>query len=125
MSWDVWLQVVTNLLAIVTFVLLMWQIVRAETGRVPRPAHVSAYIDGSRSSLRLLLGTADFIRAKVEEKGLSQEQVGAIIGDRAQSYASLRLKGMKPWNTDELDALAPHLGFDSGVKMLLAAHGVD
>ncbi|MEF2736315.1 MAG: hypothetical protein U0N15_03700 [Bifidobacterium choerinum] len=41
---------------------------------------------------------------------MTQEEVGRVIG-RAQSYASLRIKGMKPWTIDELDKLAPILGY--------------
>ena len=51
------------------------------------------------------------IRSLVEARGLSQTEVGKIIG-RAQSYASLRLKGMRSWTVEELDALAPELGFE-------------
>nr|DAU79595.1 MAG TPA: Regulatory protein-modification, helix-turn-helix, transcriptional regulator, DNA [Caudoviricetes sp.] len=42
---------------------------------------------------------------------MTQEEVGRIIG-RAQSYASLRIKGLKPWTIDELDKLAPILGYN-------------
>ncbi|MDE5641278.1 MAG: hypothetical protein K2I40_06205 [Bifidobacterium castoris] len=52
------------------------------------------------------------IRARMSERGLTQADVGDAIG-RAQSYASLRIKGMKPWNVDELEILAPLLGYDN------------
>ena len=51
------------------------------------------------------------VRQALEAKGVTQGEVGRIIG-RAQSYASLRIKGMKPWTIDELDKLAPILGYD-------------
>ena len=50
------------------------------------------------------------VRQALEAKSVTQEEVGRIIG-RAQSYASLRIKGMKPWTIDELDKLAPILGY--------------
>lgn len=51
------------------------------------------------------------VRQALEAKSVTQEEVGRIIG-RAQSYASLRIKGLKPWTIDELDKLAPILGYD-------------
>ena len=51
------------------------------------------------------------IRQALEAKSVTQEEVGRIIG-RAQSYASLRIKGLKPWTIDELDKLAPILGYN-------------
>lgn len=51
------------------------------------------------------------VRQALEAKGVTQEEVGRIIG-RAQSYASLRIKGLKPWTIDELDKLAPILGYN-------------
>lgn len=50
------------------------------------------------------------VRQALEAKSVTQEEVGRIIG-RAQSYASLRIKGLKPWTIDELDKLAPILGY--------------
>ena len=50
------------------------------------------------------------IRQALEAKGVTQGEVGKIIG-RAQSYASLRIKGLKPWTIDELDKLAPVMGY--------------
>ena len=50
------------------------------------------------------------VRQALEAKSVTQEEVGRIIG-RAQSYASLRIKGLKPWTIDELDELAPILGY--------------
>lgn len=51
------------------------------------------------------------VRQALEAKSVTQEEVGRIIG-RAQSYASLRIKGLKPWTIDELDKLAPILGYN-------------
>ena len=51
------------------------------------------------------------VRQALEAKSVTQEEVGKIIG-RAQSYASLRIKGLKPWTVDELDKLAPILGYN-------------
>ena len=59
------------------------------------------------------------VRQALEAKGVTQGEVGRIIG-RAQSYASLRIKGLKPWTIDELDRLAPILGY-SDVFMLVNA----
>lgn len=50
------------------------------------------------------------VRQALEAKGVTQGEVGKIIG-RAQSYASLRIKGLKPWTIDELDKLAPVMGY--------------
>lgn len=49
------------------------------------------------------------VRQAPEAKSVAQEEAGRIIG-RAQSYASLRINGLKPWTIDELDGLAPILG---------------
>lgn len=51
------------------------------------------------------------VRQALEAKGVTQGEVGRIIG-RAQSYASLRIKRLKPWTIDELDKLAPILGYN-------------
>ena len=61
------------------------------------------------------------IRQALEAKSVTQEEVGRIIG-RAQSYASLRIKGLKPWTIDELDKLATILGY-SDVFALVNAIG--
>jgi predicted XRE-type DNA-binding protein len=63
---------------------------------------------------------ADFVRRLIDQKNMTQEEVGTII-DRAQSYASLRIKGLKSWTIDELDVLAPHLGYVDGLDLMLAS----
>lgn len=63
---------------------------------------------------------ATAIRARMSERGLTQADVGDAIG-RAQSYASLRIKGMKPWNVDELEILSPLLGYDNIFTLINSA----
>ncbi|PJM72369.1 hypothetical protein CS006_10560 [Bifidobacterium primatium] len=59
------------------------------------------------------------VRSLIEEKDLSQTEIGAIIG-RAQSYASLRIKGLKSWTIEELDQLAPILGYRDAFALIAA-----
>lgn len=66
---------------------------------------------------------ADTIRGLIDKENLSQTQVGAIIG-KSQSYASLRIKGLAPWNVDEIDKLAKHFGFANGFVLVDLARGV-
>lgn len=69
------------------------------------------------------------IQAMTTENNLTQKQVGTII-HRAQSYASLRLKGLKPWTIEELDLLARPLGHTDFFSLLdavrerLGAYGI-
>ncbi|WEV41611.1 hypothetical protein OZX57_06375 [Bifidobacterium sp. ESL0682] len=67
---------------------------------------------------------AAFVYEQIEVHHLTQEDVGAII-NRAQSYASLRIKGLKSWTIDELDALAPHLGYEDGLELMCASKDSD
>lgn len=64
---------------------------------------------------------ADYVQSLLKEKEITQEETGNIIG-RAQSYASLRIKGLKPWSVDELDALAPHIGYGNALDLMNAVH---
>lgn len=60
------------------------------------------------------------VRAMIEDKGLSQEEVGQVVG-RSQSYTSLRIKGLKSWTVDELDKLAPKLGYKNAIDLMRTA----
>lgn len=64
---------------------------------------------------------AQFVRMQIEEKGFSQEEIGEVIG-RTQSYASLRIKGLKPWSVDELDVLSKTLGYKDAFELIKKAH---
>lgn len=66
---------------------------------------------------------ADTIRGLIDKEGLSQTQVGDIIG-KSQSYASLRIKGMLPWNVDEIDKLAKYFGYSNGFALVDLARGI-
>lgn len=55
---------------------------------------------------------AQALQEEIRAKGLTQTDVGEIIG-RAQSYASLRFKGMKPWSIEELDKIAVALNYEN------------
>lgn len=72
-----------------------------------------------RETSEATMTLAPRIQAALEAHGYSQEQVGAMIG-RGQSYVSLRCKGLKPWNWDELDTIAQHLGYH-GAPALIGA----
>ena len=65
------------------------------------------------SELRPIANTsrmiAAFVRLLIETQGYTQDDIGKALG-RAQSYASLRIKGLKPWTVDELEILAQKLG---------------
>jgi plasmid maintenance system antidote protein VapI len=58
----------------------------------------------------------DYARAvaKAVAQALEDANIsGAALGrhlDRAQSYASLRIQGRRPWTTDEVDRIAELLG---------------
>ena len=60
------------------------------------------------------------VRELAEQEQLSQEDLGRIIG-RSQSYTSLRVKGMKSWTIEELDKLAPELGYTDAIELMNAA----
>lgn len=60
------------------------------------------------------------VRELAEQEQLSQEDLGRIIG-RSQSYTSLRVKGMKSWTIEELDKLAPQLGYNDAIELMDAA----
>lgn len=66
---------------------------------------------------------AETIRGLIDKQGLSQTQVGGIIG-RSQAYASLRIKGLYPWNVDEIDALAKYFGYPNGFALVDLARGL-
>lgn len=66
---------------------------------------------------------AETVSGLIESNGLSQTEVGTIVG-KSQSYASLRIKGLKPWSTDDLDALAKRFGFDNAFGLLDKARGL-
>lgn len=72
-----------------------------------------------RETSEATLMLAPRIRSALKAHGYSQEQVGAMIS-RGQSYVSLRCKGLKPWNWDELDTIAQHLGYH-GAPALIGA----
>lgn len=48
---------------------------------------------------------SDAIRALTEKQGYTQTAIAATL-KKAQSYVSLRLKGLKAWNIEELQQLA-------------------
>lgn len=58
----------------------------------------------------LIQKLALFIRRKTEEKSLSSKDVGDWI-KHSQSYAYIRLQGKASFTIDDLDALAPALGY--------------
>lgn len=60
------------------------------------------------------------VRELIDERGLTQSEVGECIG-RAQSYASLRIKGMKSWTIEELDQLARRLGYSDAFALIARA----
>lgn len=67
---------------------------------------------------------ADTVNQLSKRDGLSQEEVGRVVG-RSQSYASLRLKGLKGWTTDDLDVLAKKFGFVNAFELLDKARGIE
>lgn len=65
---------------------------------------------------------AEYINALRKEKGVSQAQMAQAIRDTAHpSYVSVRLTGKKAWNLDDLDSIAPLLGYESAMDLMLAA----
>jgi len=65
---------------------------------------------------------ASFIKETASSKGVSQEALREILNRGARSYVSLRINGLKSWDLDELDAIAPALGFKDGFALVSAAH---
>ncbi|MCI1868525.1 helix-turn-helix domain-containing protein [Bifidobacterium crudilactis] len=65
---------------------------------------------------------AETTRSLIEGEGMSQEQVGAILG-RSQSYVSARVKGLQPWTTEDIDTLAKHFGFANAFGLIDKARG--
>lgn len=64
---------------------------------------------------------ASFIKETALAKGVSQETLRSILNRGARSYISLRLNGRKAWDLDELDTIAPALGFRNGLDLISAA----
>lgn len=65
---------------------------------------------------------AEYVKARAESKNVSIASLAAALG-KARSYASIRYNGLKTWNMDDLDAIAPLLGFDSGLELIFRAGG--
>lgn len=65
---------------------------------------------------------ASFIKETALEKGVSQDDLRNILDRGARSYISVRLNGLKAWDLDELDTIAPALGFVNGFELISAAH---
>ena len=65
---------------------------------------------------------ASFIKEAALVKGVSQDDLRNILNRGARSYVSVRLNGLKAWDLDELDTIAPALGFVDGFELISAAH---
>lgn len=66
---------------------------------------------------------AETVHGIAERKGLTQAQIAEVVG-KSSTYASLRLRGMRPWSTDDLDALAKCFGYDNAFGLLDRARGL-
>ena len=66
---------------------------------------------------------AEATRELIESEGMSQEQVGSLLG-RSQSYVSARTKGLLPWTTEDIDKLAKHFGFTNAFGLIDKARGI-
>ena len=66
---------------------------------------------------------AETTRGLIETEGLSQEQIGKLLG-RSQSYVSTRIKGLQPWTTEDIDALAKHFGLGNAFGLIDKARGI-
>lgn len=64
-----------------------------------------------------------YIRAKLEEKGITQLAAAHAIGRNAQSYISDRLACKKSWSLKELDVIAQLIGLPSALTLIAAASG--
>lgn len=78
---------------------------------------------GARETSTLTRLVAQVVSDLVAKKGYSQTQVGNIVG-RSQVYAGLRLRGLKPWNMDDLETLAPKLGCLNAFEIMDKARGL-
>lgn len=61
---------------------------------------------------------AQIIKEMVTDRGITQEALQRAIGKKARSYVSYRLNGKRAWTLDELDAIAPLLGYRNGLKLI-------
>jgi transcriptional regulator with XRE-family HTH domain len=75
----------------------------------------------TRTATKLL---SEVIRQLIDENGLSQYDIAEGIG-KSQSYASLRIKGLKPWTTDDLDIIAGMVHCVNAFGLLDKARGID
>ena len=65
---------------------------------------------------------ARFIDAARREKGVSQLTMARAIRDTTHpSYVSVRLSGRKSWSLDDLDSIAPLIGYRSAMELMAAA----
>ena len=67
---------------------------------------------------------AETVASMIDKAGWSQAKTGRIVG-KSQSYASLRVKGLASWTTDDLDNIAKALGYGNACGLLDAVRGVD
>ncbi|OXM99918.1 hypothetical protein, partial [Bifidobacterium vansinderenii] len=56
---------------------------------------------------------ATFIKADAEQKDVSIADLARALG-KARSYASIRYNGLKTWSFDDVDSIAPILGYPDG-----------
>lgn len=65
---------------------------------------------------------ARYIKDKAREKGVTQAELQNMLNRGARSYVSVRLNGLKAWDLDELDTIAPALGYSNAFELISAAH---
>lgn len=64
---------------------------------------------------------AAYIDGLVKRKNVTQTAIGKALGNRAQSYVSLRLNGKRAWTLDELDKIAPLVGYPNAVLLITSS----
>lgn len=64
---------------------------------------------------------ARYIDALRTKRGITQKALAAAIPGSHQSYLSVRLNGHAAWTMDDLDHIAPLLGYPDAIGLIVAA----
>lgn len=65
---------------------------------------------------------AETVCGLIDAQSLSRNRVCLALG-RSQTYVSIRIRGMAPWNTDDLDKLAKLFGYSNLFSLMDVARG--
>jgi predicted XRE-type DNA-binding protein len=65
---------------------------------------------------------SSLMKDKMKEKGITQNSIANMI-EKSQPYVSARMSSLESWSINELDTIAPHLGFPNSLALIASAAG--